>query len=94
MNIAVCGLNCGACEYLGKTCAGCRAQKGKVFWAEPFGLSACPIYGCAEEKGLPSCGPCADKPCEKWEALREPGVTDEQHAANLKMRQNNLKQTI
>lgn len=91
MSIAVCGLNCGICEHFEKNCKGCQTHAGKVFWAEAAGLPACPIYACAAAKGYSHCGQCAQMPCGIWEGLREDHVTDEEHAANLAMRQQNLK---
>lgn len=91
MNIAVCGINCGGCEYLGKNCDGCKAVMGKVFWTQYTGQSACPVYACANEKGHEHCGHCAEIPCDIWQNLREDHVTDEEHAANLIQRQKTLQ---
>lgn len=91
MNIAVCGLNCDACEHLGQSCNGCHVAAGKVFWAQYTGQPACPVYACAAQRGLPHCGPCADIPCAIWATLREDHVSDEEHAQNLATRQRNLK---
>ena len=44
---AVCGNFCGPCDFLGRTCAGCLAQKGRMFWG------TCERYQCCvEEKHL------------------------------------------
>lgn len=91
MSIAACGLDCDICEHHGAHCPGCAQAAGKVFWAEPSGLPACPIYACTAERGHASCAPCKELPCEKWQALREPQVSDEEHAQNLATRLENLR---
>lgn len=51
-----CGLYCGSCKfYITKNCKGCKSKRDEK----------CPIWKCAEERGLRFCGECDDFPCEK-----------------------------
>lgn len=51
-----CGTNCGVCEFKDPcACRGCGT---------PF-YGVCAVHNCAKEKGLVSCGRCADFPCKK-----------------------------
>lgn len=53
---AACGLYCAACKfYLAGKCEGCRKKRSEK----------CPIWKCAEDRGLMFCGECDAFPCEK-----------------------------
>ena len=63
--LAPCGIYCGACPSLGKTCLGCASQemggvqKRKSKWG--CKLRVC----CYKEKGLEFCSDCLEFPCDK-----------------------------
>lgn len=50
----------------GFTCQGCRSEK---LYIHP-GCAACAIRDCADGRGLPHCGLCADFPCERLRAFQ------------------------
>ena len=55
---AACGTYCGTCNFLRKSCAGCLAQKGQMFWG------TCERYHCCvETHQLEHCGWCDEFPC-------------------------------
>lgn len=84
----VCGQDCGSCGCLGGLCPGCEAAGGQVFHS-PEG---CPIYRCVrEEKGFRDCGQCGEIPCRIWQDTRDPAVSDEAFAADIRLRVDNLK---
>ena len=62
---ASCGIYCGACPSMSRTCLGCASQemgglqKRKSKWS--CKLRVC----CYEEKGLAFCSECEDFPCAK-----------------------------
>ena len=92
-NISVCGTDCGACSFFGGLCRGCNECQGRVFHA-PAGC-ACPIYACVrEKKGLRNCAQCPDLPCSLWQSTRDPSFTDEQFAANIAGRVENLRKRM
>ena len=67
---------------------GCEAAGGQVFHS-PEG---CPIYRCVrEEKGFRDCGQCREIPCRIWQDTRDPAVSDEAFAADIRLRVDNLK---
>jgi len=89
---APCGLYCGDCEILGEKCDGCAQVKGKPFWAEPYGVEVCPLYGCCVgQKHLEHCGLCADFPCQLFLSMRDPSQSDEEAEKSLKKKQKDLK---
>ena len=56
---------------------------------------ACPIYACVrEKKGLRNCAQCPDLPCSLWQSTRDPSFTDEQFAANIAGRVENLRKRM
>jgi len=58
---AICGLNCGDCQFYRNNCLGCLRQKGIMFWGR------CPIFRCCVyEKGLESCAVCSQFLCQKF----------------------------
>lgn len=92
-SISVCGTDCGACSFFGGLCRGCNECQGRVFHA-PAGC-ACPIYACVrEKKGLRNCAKCLDLPCSLWQSTRDPSFTDEQFAANIAGRVENLRKRM
>jgi hypothetical protein len=88
----VCGLYCGACEYLGKNCRGCGYVEGKTFWAAQLPTAICPFYDCCRnQKKLEHCGVCLDFPCRLFTEMRDPSWTDEQFEKSLKERLASLR---
>ena len=83
-SISVCGTDCGACSFFGGMCRGCNECQGRVFHA-PTGC-ACPIYACVREK--------KDLRCSLWQSTRDPSFTDEQFAANIAGRVENLRKRM
>lgn len=81
---AVCGAFCGTCEFPGKSCAGCLAQKGRMFWG------ICERYlCCVEERHLEHCGWCEEFPCH-WFDWNPEGLDEATFAANRQRNINNL----
>ena len=91
----VCGLYCGECEHLGKTCRGCGYTQGKPFWAGDVPSGVCPYYDCCcNQKKLEHCGLCDDYPCTLGDQMRYPSWTDEQFAESRTQRQAALKRRL
>lgn len=87
----VCGLYCGACEYLEKQCQGCGHQQGRPFWTAQMTIEVCPLYDCCiNEKQLEHCGLCDEFPCETFNELRDPSLSEEEAKEALLARQNGL----
>lgn len=90
--ISLCGVQCGGCAEYGKTCEGCAAISGKVFWAGYLGLEICPIYNCCvNEKGFEHCGECGELPCPMYFDTKDPSVSDEEHKLGIQRRVAALK---
>ena len=88
---AVCGLVCGECEHLGSKCKGCVEQKGKPFWTDMMKVEGCPLYiCCVDEKHLEHCGLCAELPCETFNELRDPALSDKEAQKALVARKAEL----
>lgn len=88
---AACGLYCGDCEHLGSQCQGCGQVQGKPFWTAQFGVEVCPLYGCCvNQKHLEHCGLCDEFPCETFNSLRDPSLSDEEAEQALRERQKDL----
>ena len=88
---ATCGLFCGNCEHLDIKCKGCGTQKGKPFWTTLMKVEVCPLYNCSvNTKQLEHCGLCTEFPCETFNALRDPSLSDEEAQNALLARQNDL----
>lgn len=66
-------------EIAGYACRGCRSDN---LYIHP-GCAACRIRGCAQAKGLPHCGLCAEMPCDELLAFRDDG-----HAHHLDIQRN------
>ena len=80
-----CGTRCVECSSFPKDCKGCRKIKGKVYWLQYIGDDVCPIWKCCERK---TCGGCPELPCARF--MKDPTISDEQNAANLKKMMENL----
>ncbi|MHB1034070.1 MAG: DUF3795 domain-containing protein [Pirellulales bacterium] len=89
--INACGLVCQDCNFLGATCPGCAASKGKPFWVLGSDLRVCPIHGCATERGHSTCGQCSSLPCDMFTTLKDPNMTDEEFQRSLAERLVRLK---
>ena len=86
-----CGLYCGTCEHLGEKCRGCGHQGGKPFWTAMAKVENCPLYDCCQNrKQLEHCGLCDDFPCETFNSLRDPSLSDEAAEESLRERQKDL----
>ncbi|HNX01607.1 MAG TPA: DUF3795 domain-containing protein [Candidatus Cloacimonadota bacterium] len=89
--LSICGVNCRTdCHAFGTECIGCNELDGKVSWAVFYGKSTCPIYDCAMQKGLSSCGKCSDAPCKIWYETRNPDASDEEFEEDIASRMKNL----
>lgn len=69
LGLTVCGKDCSICPLHG-TCQSsgtCTAPDGK----------RCPIFACCNRQCLTTCASCVQIPCEIWQAVREPSITDE-----------------
>lgn len=93
--LAMCGVNCQTdCRAYLAECEGCNKLQGKVSWAVYYGKEHCPIYECALEKGLISCGDCGLAPCQIWYDTRNPDASDAEFEADIQSRLKNLKNRI
>lgn len=92
-NISVCGLFCEECQFFKETCPGCDEIKGKTFWAqEIMPEKVCPIFNCAvNDKGYETCGKCSELPCNIFNELRDPNISDEEHESSISERIVRLK---
>lgn len=90
--ISICGVDCTTCREYGKTCNGCEAIQGKVFWAPYMELDCCPIYRCCkDEKKHDHCGKCNQLPCQLYIDTRDPSYSEEEHLESIKERVKVLK---
>lgn len=90
--ITLCGVQCDECAEYGKTCEGCAAVRGTVFWVDYLGLDVCPIYNCCvNEKHFEHCGLCSELPCRIHFDTKDPKISDEEHRAGLERRVAILK---
>lgn len=94
MILSTCGLKCDECEFLGKTCSGCKAVKGQTFWAkEMMPTKTCPLYDCAvNQRKYNDCGDCKELLCELFLKMKDPNSTEEEHQESLKKRVAILKE--
>lgn len=89
--LSVCGVYCKTdCRAFENECAGCNELEGRVSWAPYYGKERCPIYDCATQKGLSSCGDCGKAPCKVWYDTRNPDASDAEFKADLTNRLANL----
>ena len=93
MTISACGLICDNCEHFLKTCNGCHQVEGKTFWAkEHFPGSICPLYDCSiNKKGFKNCGNCQQLPCQEFNNLKDPSITEKEHLESISKRVELLK---
>ncbi len=87
-----CGAVCIKCNLFPKECRGCRKIRGKVFWLRYTGQTVCPIYKCCKDRGKKNCGGCPELPCGRF--VKDPTLSDEENAANLKKMMDNLENSI
>ncbi|MDY6964724.1 MAG: DUF3795 domain-containing protein [Halobacteriota archaeon] len=88
---SVCGLYCGACQYIDTQCKGCGNVLGRPFWTAQMELEVCPIYDCCiNKKQLEHCGLCSELPCKTFTGLRDPSLSDEEAERALIARKNDL----
>ena len=93
--LSPCGVSCDGCKDFGKSCAGCRAISGKVYWAGYVGLDICPMYKCCiNEKSYEHCGHCDKLPCGIYYATQDPSTTDEEHIDGINKRVAALKELL
>lgn len=87
--VSPCGAVCAECTLFPSQCGGCRKIKGKVFWLQYTGDECCRVYDCCVNgKRQPNCGKCPSLPCARF--LKDPTISDEQNAENLKKMLDNL----
>jgi len=93
MDIAACGLICYECEFFEQQCPGCYEIKGKTFWAEEImPEKICPIFDCSvNDKEYQNCGKCSKLPCNIFNELRDPNISDEDHEKSIQDRTLRLK---
>jgi hypothetical protein len=91
--LSACGLLCNECKFLGDTCDGCYAVKGKTFWAKEFRTDKiCPLFNCAvNDKKFNNCGQCDRLPCKAFTELQDPEISDEEHAKSIELRISRLR---
>lgn len=92
-NISVCGLLCEECQFFKETCPGCYEVGGKTFWAEEIiPKKVCPIFDCViNDKEYKNCAECSDLPCNIFNELKDPNISDEEHEKSIKKRILRLK---
>ncbi|UQZ88983.1 hypothetical protein C4J81_07150 [Deltaproteobacteria bacterium Smac51] len=84
--ISCCGIVCSDCEAFSETCRGCRHEAGAPFWVREIQSDICPLYAaCAVEEAREDCGCCRELSCEEYLTLKDPAVSDEEHAKHLKI---------
>ncbi len=92
-DLSKCGVCCSTdCKAYKIECDGCNELEGNISWAKYYGKTICPIYECAEQKGLPSCKECGKAPCEIWFSTRNPDLTDEEFQADIDSRLKNFEE--
>ncbi|NYB51546.1 MAG: DUF3795 domain-containing protein [Methanobacteriaceae archaeon] len=88
MNTSPCGLICEECQFFEENCPGCYKIKWKTFWAqEIMPERVCPIFDCAvNEKKYKNCGSCLELPCDIFNQLKDPNISDEEHKISISER--------
>jgi hypothetical protein len=88
----VCGIYCGDCQFLGKTCEGCEKVKGRPFWTVQMPSGICQLNDCCtRQKKLEHCGLCEEFPCKTFLHLRDPNMRDEEFQKSIVARHESLK---
>lgn len=87
-----CGLYCGDCEQLGKSCAGCGSVKGRPFWTTHAGVETCPLYDCCvNQRQLEHCGQCDELPCKVFNEFYDPALSPEDAKKSIRSRIDALR---
>jgi len=86
--VSACGLMCNECPFFNNQCSGCFKVEGKTFWAiDHLPEKVCPLFDCSiNQKGFSSCGDCSELPCQKYNDLRDPSISEEEHIASISKR--------
>lgn len=88
---AVCGIYCGTCEYLESQCKGCGHVQGRPFWTAQMNVAVCPLYDCCvNTKHIEHCGLCAEFPCNTFNEMRDPSLSDAEAEKALQDRKDEL----
>lgn len=91
-DIVCCGADCAHCQAFPTECAGCWNTEGCVPWTEFLQLERCPIYRCCVlEQARSNCGGCPRFPCQRFYDTKNPSMTEEEFAADLRARSQNLR---
>jgi hypothetical protein len=89
----VCGIYCGECQFLGKTCEGCGKIKGRPFWTAEMPTKICPLFDCCvNQRKLEHCGLCDEFPCKTFLTLRDPSLSDEEFRKSVTARHDALRE--
>ena len=89
LGLSSCGTDCSACTFFRNPCAGCNEACGRVFHT-PDG-KACRIHACCDRKHcFAICAECGQLPCEIWQSVRDPSMTDEQFRRSVAERVRTL----
>ena len=93
MILSACGLACDTCNFYNNQCTGCHEVKGSTFWAKDMMPDkTCPLYKCSVmDKKYHNCGQCGELPCDKFSALKDPNISEEEHKKALVERVNRLR---
>lgn len=90
--LSPCGVKCDECKEYNRTCQGCRAIAGEVFWAQYVNQTICPIYDCCiNQKRHADCGKCEKLPCQIYYDTQDPSITLEEHEAGINLRVSLLR---
>jgi len=91
--ISACGLVCTNCPFYNNPCIGCFKVKGKTFWAiDHLPEKICPLFDCSiNQHSFSSCGDCYELPCKKFNDLKDPSISDEEHIDSIQKRVEILK---
>jgi len=92
MHISSCGLICNECRFYANSCPGCFRVEGKTFWAkEQTEEGICPLFACAAQKTLSNCGDCSELPCQRFDDLKDPDLSEEEHRKMIQKRVDMLQ---
>ena len=90
--VSLCGIVCSDCQAFDVQCAGCDTMSGVPSWMDEVDFSVCPLYACCrDEKRLTDCGRCPQLPCSLYTELKDPSLSDEEHARALRARMDALR---
>ena len=90
--ISACGLKCKECQFYNNPCSGCYNVEGKTFWAKDYTPNGiCQLYNCSILKNnYKNCGDCRELPCQMFQDLKDPNITEEKHIKMIDIRVKNL----